>query len=83
MKKKKEKFVDDGRTIADMDYEHITGYKSKSERKKHNEIRSLNLSKQERRAIYKAAFTQYMPMCVCFLLAFGLVIAFLYFVWLS
>lgn len=69
MKKKKEKFVDDGRTIADMDYEHITGYKSKSERKKHNEIRSLNLSKQERRAIYKRLS---LNICLCLFAFFSL-----------
>ncbi len=62
--KKREKapkpvFVDDGRTIADMDYEHITGYKSKEERKKHTEIRSLGLSRKERWAIYRAAFARY------------------------
>lgn len=81
--KKKEEFIDDGRTIADMDYEHITGYKSKKERKKHDEIRSLDLTRQERRAIYKAAFSQYMPMFACFIVAFILVIVFLYFFWLS
>ena len=54
-KKQKPEFVDDGRTIANMDYENITGYKSKEERQKHEELRSLNLSKKERRALYKAS----------------------------
>ncbi len=65
-KKQKTEFVDDGRTIANMDYECITGYKSKEQRKKHEEIRSLNLSKKERRAIYRGVFRYYIPFFLCF-----------------
>lgn len=78
-KKQKPEFVDDGRTIADMDYENITGYKSKEERKKHEELRSLNLSKKERRAIYKASMAQFMPAFLCFIAAFTLIFVILYF----
>ena len=82
--KKREKapkpvFVDDGRTIADMDYEHITGYKSKEERKKHTEIRSLGLSRKERWAIYRAAFARYLPMFFCFIGALVVLLLAFYF----
>ena len=52
-KKQKPEFVDDGRTIANMDYENITGYKSKEERQKHEELRSLNLSNSVSVAVYE------------------------------
>ena len=60
-KKQKPVFVDDGRTIADMDCEVITGYKSKEARKNHEEIRSLNLTKKERKAIYIGVIKYFMP----------------------
>lgn len=80
-KEKKEKpvFVDDGRTIANMDYEHITGYKSKEQRKNHEEIRKLNLTKKERRAIYRGVFKYFLPYFLCFLAAFVAVILIMYF----
>ena len=52
-KRQKPVFVDDGRTIADMDCEAITGYKSKEERKRHEELRSLNLSNSAAIAVYE------------------------------
>lgn len=83
MSKKKKEFIDDGRTVANMDFEHITGYKSKEEHKKHEELRELNLSKKERNAIYKATFWQFMPIFATFIGALCLVILFLYFFWLN
>ena len=81
-KKKKVKFVDDGRVIADMDFEHITGYRSKKHRENHKAIKEANLSRKERWAIYKAAFTQYMPIFGIFYLSIIVVILFLYLVWI-
>ena len=78
-KKQKPEFVDDGRTFANMDYENITGYKSKEERQKHEELRSLNLSKKERRALYKASMAQFLPAFLCFVAAFSLIFLVLYF----
>lgn len=83
MKKKKDEFIDDGRVIADMDYEHITGYKSKKERRKHEELRELQISRKERRAIYKAAFAQFMPVFGIFIASLLFVIFMLYFFWLN
>ena len=60
-KKKKEKFEDDGRVIANMDFEHITGYKSRKHRENRQAIKEARLSRKERFAIYVGAFKQYMP----------------------
>ena len=78
-KRQKPVFVDDGRTIADMDCEAITGYKSKEERKRHEELRSLNLSKKERRAIYFGVFKYFMPYFLCFLFIFVSLLVIMYF----
>ena len=78
-KKKKEKFVDDGRVIANMDAENITGYRSKEERKKHEELSSLDLSKEEKRAISRAAMSQSVPMVLFFVGAMVLLLLLFYF----
>ena len=65
-KKAKPVFVDDGRTIADMDCEAIAGYKSKEQRKKHEELKALNLTKEERKAIYRGTFKFVIPYLLCF-----------------
>ena len=82
-KKKKEKFEDDGRVVADMDFEHITGYRSKKHRENRQAIKEANLSRKERWAIYKAAFTQYMPIFGIFFLSIVVVLLFLRFVWMA
>ena len=81
--KKKEQFEDDGRVIANMDYEHITGYKSRKHRENRQALREARLSRKERWAIYKAAFAQYLPAFGMFFLSLILVILFLYFFWLN
>lgn len=78
-KKQKPEFVDDGRTIADMDFEHITGYKSKEQRKKHEEIRSLNLTRKERRAIYRGVFRYCLPYFLIFVFVFVALLVIMYF----
>ena len=77
-KKQKEKFEDDGRVVADMDYEHITGYKSKKHRENHRAIRELHLSRKERWAIYKAALASILPTFGIFIMALVASILFLY-----
>lgn len=78
-KKKKSAFVDDGRTVASMDFEQITGYKSSEQRKKHEEIQALNLTKEERRAIYRGVFRHTLPYFFCFVFAFVAVLLVMYF----
>ena len=82
VKKKKEKFEDDGRVIAEMDYEHITGYKSRKHRENHQALREARLERKERWAIYKAAFMHYMPVFGLFFASLLFVIFFLYFFWM-
>jgi len=83
MKKKKEKFVDDGRVIANMDDPSINGYKSKKEHDKQRELRELDMSREERRAIYRAAFSQFMPVFGMFIASLLIVILLLYFFWMN
>ena len=82
-KKKKEKFEDDGRVIANMDFEHITGYKSRKHRENRQAIKEARLSRKERFAIYKGAFMQYMPIFGLFFASIVFVILFLYFFWVK
>ena len=82
-KKAKEEFIDDGRVIADMDCEHITGYKSKKQREQQNAIKEMGLSRKERWAIYKGALAQWMPIFLFFITSLILVILFLYFFWMN
>ena len=82
-KKKKEKFVDDGRVIAPMDNEYITGYKSKEHRDRRRELQEANLSRKERWAIYKAMLANVMPVFLTFLCSLVAVIVFLYFFWVK
>jgi hypothetical protein len=81
-KKKKEKFVDDGRVIASMDSEYITGYKSREARKNREELRESNLTRRERWAIYKAALGAVMPVFGIFMISLVIVILLLYFFWM-
>ena len=82
-KEKKKKFEDDGRVIANMDYEHITGYKSRKHRENRQALKEARLSRKERFAIYKAAFMQYMPVFGLFFASLVFVILFLYFFWVK
>lgn len=79
---KKEKFYDDGRSIANMNVEGMKGYQSEKSKKNIEEIKKLNLTKKEQKAITKAAIKAYIPMLLCML--GGFVIAFLLiFGWMS
>ena len=82
-KEKKEKFEDDGRVIANMDFEHITGYKSSKHRENRKALKEARLSRKERFAIYKAALMQYMPIFGLFFASLLFVILFLYFFWIN
>lgn len=81
-KKRKEKFVDDGRVIANMDYEHITGYKSSKHRENRQALKEAQISRKERWAIYKAAFWNFMPIFFIFMGAFLIMILLLTIFWM-
>ena len=82
-KKPKEKFEDDGRVVADMDCEQITGYKSKKQREQQRALREMDLNRKERWAIYKGALQQFMPIFLMFMCSLVLIILFLYFFWIN
>lgn len=76
MSKKKEKFVDDGHTIYNMNVEGMRGYQKKVENKN-----NIYVNKKEKYAMVKAAFLAYLPKVLIILLGFGLAALVLYF-WL-
>lgn len=76
MSKKKEKFVDDGHTIYNMNVEGMRGYQKKVENKN-----NIYVNKKEKYAMVKAAFLAYLPKVLIILLGFGLAALLLYF-WL-
>lgn len=70
MKKQKSKYIDDGHTIYSMD--------GLNKERKEN----LSVTKKEKHAIIKAAFTVYFPRLLLILLAFSITCLLLYF-WLK
>ena len=70
-------------TVAEMNVEGMRWYKTPAEKKRAEEMDSLNLSKSERRAIIKGAYAALMPAFLIGLLvfcaAFGLLMLLFYF----
>lgn len=89
-KKKKVKviYVDDGRTLYNMDGVHrqnalIPDKITQSRKEKKDEKKeSASLERKERRAAIKAAFQVYLPVLACALLGFAIAGALIYF-WLK
>ena len=52
---------DDGRTVADMNVEGMPWYKAPEEAKRIQEMDNLNLSKSEKKAIIKGAYSALLP----------------------
>lgn len=73
-KRKVKKYVDDGRTIYNMDVE---GMPHRRKRTKSD----INLTKQERRSMTRAAFKHYFPIVLGVMVCFTIVALLLYF-WL-
>lgn len=66
--KKKEQFIDDDITIANMNVEGMPWYRPEKEKAKHKELSGLNISKKERRAMVLGALSAYLPI---FLIVLG------------
>lgn len=75
-KKEKQKYVDDGHTIYDMNVDAEWNNQQK------NNKNTIYVSKEEERAIIKAAFLAYFPKLLLVLGGFGLAIILIYF-WLK
>lgn len=80
--KKKTEFVDDGRTIANMNVEGLPWYISKEAYKSQTQLQELHITKEERRAMIRAAIGMMIPMLVIITLSFFGVFLFLDLVWL-
>ena len=70
-------------TVAEMNVEGMRWYKTPEEKKRSEEMDSLNLSKSERRAMIKGAYAALMPAffigLLVFCAAFGLLMLLFYF----
>ena len=86
MRKKKEKWVDDGRTIVPMTGEEIPqssrGFFQGRERKRNVKNRKSDLTRKERHAMMRAMFAVMLPRFLIILACFTLVFAIMY-LWLS
>ncbi|MCL2862164.1 MAG: hypothetical protein FWE22_07125 [Firmicutes bacterium] len=79
-KEKKEKFVDDGRVIADMSLKGTKHYDNRySERPKKKE--RISITRGERWAMFKAAMLVFGPWLLIFLASIGVVILLLWLWW--
>ncbi|MBQ8429780.1 MAG: hypothetical protein IJX30_06785 [Clostridia bacterium] len=77
-KKKQKPELDMETTFADMNVEGIRGYDPQRNKKKQNQVQ---LSKKEYWAVVRGAYRAMLPMILCMLLGFGLVILLAY-LWL-
>ena len=89
-RKKREPFVDDGRTLANMNVPgmpwHLDGPKvslGKKNEVKEESLADMNLTKGERRAILKGVLMAILPIGMIFVIAYLLIFLFIHFVWLS
>ena len=69
-KKKKEKFIDEGYTVANMNVEGLPWFMSEKHVKAKRKLVDLNLSEKERRAMMRGAFLAYMPVFLAILTGF-------------
>lgn len=79
-KKQKTEFIDNGMTIANMNVKGMTWYKSEEQLKERDSIRSLRVTRKEKRAMIFGAFAASLPAFLIILASFSLV--FLLFVFL-
>ncbi|MEG2014392.1 MAG: hypothetical protein RR086_01550 [Clostridia bacterium] len=70
--KKKDKFVDDGHTVADMNVEGMKWYIKPSHKHNLDEIRKLNVTKEEKSAIIRAQLKMLLPIIGVITLFFGI-----------
>ena len=72
--KEKQKYVDGGHTIYNMDVDGLKNRRPKSNR--------ITLNNKERIALIKAAFARYLPILFGIILCFGIAMILIYF-WLN
>lgn len=82
-KYKKAEFIDDNRTVANMNVEGLPWYISKDAYKTQTQLQELHITKEERRAMLVGAMAMMVPILVVITLAFFAVFLFLDIVWLG
>lgn len=85
--KKTDDYVDDGRTIASMDFETISNSHHKKKkninyRERRQELSSLELTKREKWAIVKAMYLTLIPFVVIMFFVMFIVFFILFSIWL-
>lgn len=80
-KKKREKFIDDGRTVADMNIDGMRGYDHSTQNERENR-EPLELTREERRAISKGMIAAALLVGGIFFAVFALFILFCTHVWM-
>lgn len=85
--KKREPFVDDGRTIANMNVPgmpwHLDGPKVPSVKSDSDALETIEVTKEERRAIIKAVMMTVIPIGCIFGIAYFVIFLLMHYVWLS
>ncbi len=71
MKKKRQPFVDDGRTIAEMNIDGMPWYRPDRGKKVKEEAKPTG---KERRAMYRAGYLAYLPSLLASLAGLGLAV---------
>ncbi len=74
-KKRKEEFIDDGRTIANMNVEGFKWYVSDRSAEEKKKLEGLKITRKERWAMLKAAFITIVPVILLYLLGFLMIIS--------
>lgn len=81
-KKKKVKYIDDGRTIANMNVEGMKWYVPEKHRRAKSQLADLKITKSERRAMIKGALLAILPIVFAYIGIFFVIFLIIYF-WLS
>ena len=81
-KKAKTKYIDDGRTIADMNVEGLKWHVPEKQKRAKNELTELKITKAERRAMIKGALLAILPIALAYIGIFLAIFLIIHF-WLS
>ena len=81
-KKAKTKYIDDGRTIADMNVEGLKWHVPEKQKRAKNELTELKITKAERRAMIKGALLAILPIALAYIGIFLAIFQIIHF-WLS
>jgi len=79
--KNETRFVDDGRTVADMNVKGFGWHVPEPDKHKRNELMNLKITKSERKAMIKGALTAILPDALAFIGIFTVVLLVIFF-WL-